>query len=507
MRPSIEIPMTRSLRVVMLALIAGAVTFALHGGDTSTEKPATPEITGWWKAAPVENGQRSEVYLHFVEQDGATVARISLPAIRAWDVPIGRVETKDGAVAIGGWSLDRSDDALTGTLPGALVPVHEIEISFHPSTKPEAPSPAFEAPRPKVRWTFDAGAPVWAGIARDAGRKRVLIATDAGVLHALDEGTGKPVWSVEIGASIRARATIAGDLAYVHDDSSRVHAIALDSGRTLWTASLADPERPATARIPVTSAESRWDLFASSVVAAGDRLFVTSRDGRLCALDARSGTVLWATPAGDIATGTPAVAGNLVVFGSFDGLVHAVSADDGKLAWKRDTGAPVTSDIVISDSHAIVGSRSYDLYALDLASGKTAWRFYYWFSWVESVPTLRDGIAYIGSSDALRLFAIRSRDGHEVWSSDLPGWAWAQPALGDTNVYVGTVGIEKYMGPRDAAFVATDTRTGAIRWIHPMDRPGAAAFWGFAASPVATESGVVAADLGGKVYAFAAEAK
>ena len=81
-----------------------------------------------------------------------------------------------------------------------------------------------------------------------------------------------------------------------------------------------------------------------------------------------------------------------------------------------------------------MGSRSYDLFALDAATGAVAWQRYIWFSWVESSPVVRDGVAYVGSSDAAAVYAFDVATGRKMWGTDVWGWAWDQPALTATRV-------------------------------------------------------------------------
>ena len=78
----------------------------------------------------------------------------------------------------------------------------------------------------------------------------------------------------------------------------------------------------------------------------------------------------------------------------------------GEVLWKHDTGAPVSSSAAVAGERVLIGSRSYDLFAFDAATGAVDWRHYYWFSWVDSDPTVMDGTVYVGSSDALKLIAL-----------------------------------------------------------------------------------------------------
>ena len=111
----------------------------------------------------------------------------------------------------------------------------------------------------------------------------------------------------------------------------------------------------------------------------------------------------------DMMTATPALYRDLVLFADFKGIVQAVGASDGKARWTYDARLPVAGDLVVDADRVFVGSRTYDLIALDAANGKELWKHYYWFSWIESPPVVRDGVVYTGSSDGVGVFAIDAR--------------------------------------------------------------------------------------------------
>jgi outer membrane protein assembly factor BamB len=235
-------------------------------------------------------------------------------------------------------------------------------------------------------------------------------------------------------------------------------------------------------------------------------LFVASRDKNLYALDIKNGRELWRVAAADIMTATPALHGDLVIFAAYDGAVRAVSSKDGAARWTYDAKLGIAGDVVVSGDRVLVGSRSYDLIALDAATGKELWKHYYWFSWIESPPVVRDGVIYTGSSDALNVYAINLADGSLRWKTGVPGWSWQRTAVTEGLVIAGTAGAGPFPGPRAGSLVALDRATGAIRWIY-LDPPTEEALkakkgWGFGASPVIAEGLVYAADLNGKVYAI-----
>ena len=162
---------------------------------------------------------------------------------------------------------------------------------------------------------------------------------------------------------------------------------------------------------------------------------------------------------------------------------------------------------MIEDGIALAGSRSYDLVALDAVSGETRWQYYYWFSWIESPARVVDGIAYVGSSDALSVFAFDLKSGRLHWQRKVPGWAWPQPAAHGDEVYVATIGIGDARGRRQGAVTAVRRDTGEITWVHKGTPIAGSPQWGYAAAPATDGRFVYAADLAGRVVALEAPAR
>ena len=152
---------------------------------------------------------------------------------------------------------------------------------------------------------------------------------------------------------------------------------------------------------------SRYENRAPGVAVHGTRLITGTHDGRLLAVDARTGEIQWEFKTGDAVIATPVVANGRVFCGSFDGFVYALDAATGALAWKHDTGGPVTSAVAVSGDRVVAGSRSFDIEALDARTGAAAWTRYVWFSWVESPAAVFRSAIYVGSSDAAKIVLDR----------------------------------------------------------------------------------------------------
>jgi outer membrane protein assembly factor BamB len=466
-----------------------------------------PELQGWWSADPVHGGESSHLALQFLEKDGRTEAHLSLPAIGAHDINLGEVAISGDAIDTRDLSFPLTWNAqtrtLSGRIPAEAAPVYDIPVEFRrgaPLVKP--PAREWMGPRPRVLWTVDTGAPVWAGIER-ASDGTLFVANDRGTLQALARD-GRRLWKFESGKPVRAQPRVIGRHVYLHSDSGYLYRLEAKTGVEVWRAPVDTGSAP---RLPTNVKGTRWDRYGSSVVADAKSVYLASRDRNLYALDLATGRERWRVTAGDIQTATPVLFQDLVIFAAYDGKVQAVSSQDGSLRWTYDARLAVPGDLVIADGRVLVGSRSYDLISLDAATGREQWKRYYWFSWIESPPVVREGVAYTGSSDATNVYAIDVGSGEVRWKAGVPGYSWQRAAVTAHHVVAGTSGQGAYPGSRAGSLVALDRASGSMQWIY-LDPPSeeivkSGQAWGFGASPVIASGVVYAADLNGRVHALA----
>ncbi len=482
--------------------ITTLLTATLTAGTPNAHEPALGELFGAWSGT-VSRGEESTAFALELEPAGdeKVLVKMSIPITHVAHSAIGRapIARRGDEVTFGPFALayDRAAGTLTGVLPKALAPVYDLRLSLHRVPALALPErAAARAPAVAPVWTFDAGAPIWAGASFADGV--VYVGGADGRLHAIEARTGRERWSFAAGGPIRSRPTVAGPHVYLQADDGVAYALAAADGAVLWRAALTTTP---IVRLPLDDPGSRWDTTAAQVTVDGERLCVGTHDGRVVALAAATGARLWEFKAGDSVVAAPAVAGGRVYFGSYDGKVYAL-AGDGTLLWTHDTKAPVTSTPAVVEGRVLVGSRSYDFLALDAATGAVLWDRYVWFSWIESSAVVRDGVAYVGSSDAAALSAYDAASGRTRWSTDVFGWAWGRPLVSEARVVVGTAAMAGYVAPHRAGLTAVDRATGRVVWRYEAPAPPAGAY-GFPGSVAAGDGLVFAAGIDGRVYAFA----
>lgn len=485
--------------VMLIALVLAGAQIA--GGQPEASPTLPDNLIGCWYGEARHQGTTGRLAFEIERNDqGKLIGFLSILDIDVQRLPMGAVAADGDKVKIGPLALtyDSALQTLSGVLPPAMVPVHKISIRFSKIDKLEhRPQPKAELPAAVPVWRFDTASPIWAGLAYQDGV--VFAGNDSGMLYALDAESGKAKWSFRAEGAIRSRPSLHNDALFIQADDGFVYRLQVADGSQRWRAPLNANPAP---RLAPGDKDFRYDHYASAATVANGLVYIGNTDKQLHALDAESGAVRWSFATGDIVTSTPAVLDSVVIVGSFDGSVYALHAISGALLWRHATGAAIPSSPAIYQQMVIIGSRSYDILALDVLSGKPVWNQYYWFSWVESSATVRDGIAYLGSSDAQRLSAFDAGDGTVRWQFDTGGSAWAQPAVGDHAVFLGCVGVAEYFVDHRAAFFAVDKRHGKGLWKYSLERPGDARMWGFAASPAIGNGRVFAATLDGALYAF-----
>ncbi|MFM1886751.1 MAG: hypothetical protein RL026_1908 [Pseudomonadota bacterium] len=166
----------------------------------------------------------------------------------------------------------------------------------------------------------------------------------------------KPAWFLEVDTNRGQEATpiVVDGVIYVSTAWSKVYAVDGRTGAVKWQH---DPQVPGA-----HAAKNCCDVVSRGVAVYQGKVFVGTFDGRLQALDAATGKLLWSTATFDpdsmhTISGAPRVGAGLVFVGNSGGefggrgFVSAYKADTGELAWRffLTPGEPGTPDGAASD--------------------------------------------------------------------------------------------------------------------------------------------------------------
>ncbi len=247
------------------------------------------------------------------------------------------------------------------------------------------------------------------------------------------------VWSRELGTTRGLEATplIANGVIYTTGEWSVAYAVDARTGAILWTF---DPKVPRARTRRICC-----DVVNRGVALYHDKVYLGTLDGRLIALDARTGKPVWDVVTADQSkpyaiTGAPRIARGMVLIGNAGaefgvrGYLSAYDAESGRLVWR---------------TYTVPGNPAHGFESKALESAAKTWHGEWWIAdeggtpWDAIVYDPELDLIYIGTGNGtawyrdLRspgggdnlylasILALRPSDGQLVWYfQETPGESW-----------------------------------------------------------------------------------
>jgi serine/threonine protein kinase/outer membrane protein assembly factor BamB len=178
--------------------------------------------------------------------------------------------------------------------------------------------------------------------------------------------------------------------------------------------------------------------------------------GILRARIANSGTILWEVKLDKGFTiGTiPTVADDVVVVGFLNvPKMIALSVDDGKILWSFTLDSPVASDSIAYSTNFYFGSSNGVVYAVS-KDGREVWHTNLGGS-IETTPAVAFGRVYVGASDG-SLYVLNASNGKLLWKYATGGPIVASPIVSLNGIV--------YVGSTDGRIYALDAKNGELVW-------------------------------------------
>jgi outer membrane protein assembly factor BamB len=277
----------------------------------------------------------------------------------------------------------------------------------------------------------------------------------------LNTGSLKPVWHADIGQGstselpLTSQPIVVDGKIFTLDTDFRLSAFDVKTGKTLWTADVSDPEEDDP-------------VIGGGIASAAGVIYVTNGYGEILAVNPADGKIFWRRPLAAPSRAAPTVMDGRIFVSTLDNRLLALNAADGAQLWEY-IGISETAGLVGAASPA--ASRdivlpvfsSGELAALRVENGSVAWSDNLanmkrigglaGLSDIKALPVIDKGLV-IGISFSGRLAAIDERSGERVWQRDIAGAN--TPWMAGNHLFVLTL---------DNQLVALGRDTGAIRWV------------------------------------------
>ncbi|MDY0981037.1 outer membrane protein assembly factor BamB [Stenotrophomonas sp. CFBP8994] len=264
------------------------------------------------------------------------------------------------------------------------------------------------------------------------------------------------IWSANLGKGekrigVRQGPVVADGRVYAAAITGGVHALDLQTGKTVWTYEPAKVKKQPKLRL-------------SGGPGVGEGLVVIGTlDGQVIALDANDGSEKWRAKVPGEVIAAPAIAQGIVFVRSNDGRVTAFDAGNGTQKWFNPRELPMltvrgNAPVVAGPGVLFIGNDDGSVAALGMQDGRTVWdqtvsngegrTELERMSDVDGAPVLEGNTLFV-SSFKNQTMAIEGPTGRPLWARDHGGAGGV--ALTSGNVIVtdnkgGVFGLDKASG-------------------------------------------------------------
>ena len=457
-----------------------------------TAASADVAFEGTWVGRVTAPNASTEIGFTFTRGAQSLGATFTMPAMFVAGLNLGPAKIADDTYAMPalGIKLVRAGDVLAGTFANPLL---RVELRRGGELPPVVALPT-APPGPPPVWSRALGAQVWASPAVRDGV--IYVGSVDGRMHAIRAADGGEAWTWSGPKPLYGEALVTTDSVCFLDEAGDCISLARGEGRLRWRTAL-HAGKPA-AQNPT------FNHRTAVPVIDGGTLYVGSADGGLYALEASGGKILWRHDLGAPVYAAVALDGDRLLAAGFDGTVHVLDRRSQAEVARVKLGGPLASAPALAGDTVLVGCRDYLLYGLRRADLSIAWRDSYWFSWVESVPRVVDGLAYIGGSDYRRISALDPATGAARWVTDVGGLTWGTPVVTATTVFAGTSAQSPAAIQHEGGITALDRLTGAVKWRYAVPLAAGTDRAGYLGSLVLADGKIIGAGYDGTLVAFPA---
>ena len=204
------------------------------------------------------------------------------------------------------------------------------------------------------------------------GNEDRLIATsgdgDVAAFRLLEDGL-EPLWKIRIGSEIRSTPAVDGDQVFVRSVDGKLLSLSIADGSVQWTVA---------GRVPALSLTGNSEPLVDAQL-----VYMGFDDGKLIAYERRSGKTRWEStislPSGRTEVerlvdldGRFVIRNGVIYVASFQGRLAAVVAANGDLLWSREFSS--FQPIAIDDNAIYLTADNSDLWSIDRRTGSAFWK-------------------------------------------------------------------------------------------------------------------------------------
>jgi outer membrane protein assembly factor BamB len=261
------------------------------------------------------------------------------------------------------------------------------------------------------------------------------------LVYAADAKTGQVKWKRQTNGAVLAGPAVAKGVVCIGSCDTNIYGLSIEDGRVLWRVKGENMFQSKAATdgehffvggwdnhfrcIDAKTGNLAWDLalgkrgsklfsaFAPAIThpCVGDgRVFVSTNDGVLHAINIASGKELWKVDRERMGYSTPCYHDGKIYFALDDkGMTYCANADTGDILWQRDVGSVIyDGGFCFGGGNVFIGSVNGVFNAIDAGSGNIVWKYRLGPGHLLATGAADDQQVYIGSMNG-KVFALPTK--------------------------------------------------------------------------------------------------
>ena len=228
--------------------------------------------------------------------------------------------------------------------------------------------------------------------------------TEQGPFLSIRAVDGEILWQKDFGSPLSAPPAAAGDRVYLPLKDGRVVALTIQNGDEIWTHKLAES--------------------AAGILPVGDRVFIGARDNQFYSLNASDADADWRYPTGADLLGLPVLDAKRVYFIALDNVLRGHDRNNGSMIWKQVLPVRPFTGPLLSGETLIVSGVAAELFGYNTRDGKPSGT--YALKGAENEEMLLAAPPHLTSHDLL-ILVTKGGQVRAVGSSGAPAEAPAAP--------------------------------------------------------------------------------
>lgn len=252
---------------------------------------------------------------------------------------------------------------------------------------------------PALEWTFAGATGPW--VASPLVLDDMLFAPNSdGNLYVLDLNDGQSqkqaVATVELGGRLWAQPVTDGERVYVTSLDHSIYAVDAETYKVVWHEDI-------SAAIP-----------GSPAIGPDGNLYVGSLASQLERFDPATGAHTPVLDAEYWIWSTPVLDGNELYFGDLKGYFYSFDTTSGGLSWKVQPDGAITANAILQNDHLLLATESGNIYAIG-RDGKTLW-FEEVGGKIYTTPVAVGDLILVAPLGADFYLAALDPNGRQVWT-------------------------------------------------------------------------------------------